>query len=102
MRKSSLFLLYILVNVLILIIMFVHASSQEKKAVPFLERKKDLVKKLELTDLCLFTEASYTRHLSQADLHTPFQDCPLSLEHFPSGSVLLPPPTIRRMNGKLD
>jgi hypothetical protein len=50
-----------------------------------------LVRQLQLTDLCLFTEARYTRHPSQADLHSPFQDHPLALEHFPSGSLLLPP-----------
>ncbi len=68
----------------------------------FCEEKRELVKRLELTDLCLMTEASYTRHLSQADLHTPFQDSPLSLEHFPSGSILKPPEAIKRLNGKLD
>jgi hypothetical protein len=26
-----------------------------------------------------------------ADLHAPFQDSPLSLEHFPSGSLVTPP-----------
>jgi hypothetical protein len=50
-----------------------------------------LRKILKLTDLCLFTEARYTRHLSQADLNTAFQDHPLSLEHFPSGSFTQPP-----------
>ncbi|MCX8087348.1 MAG: hypothetical protein N3C63_10690 [Rhodocyclaceae bacterium] len=51
-----------------------------------------LVEKLRLTDLALFTEARYTRHPSQADLHSAFQDHPLAFEHFPSGS-LVPPPT---------
>ncbi|WP_411293302.1 hypothetical protein [Thiohalomonas denitrificans] len=51
----------------------------------------ELVRELRLTDLCLFTEARYTRHPSQADLHTPFQDHPLALEHFPSGSLVGPP-----------
>ncbi len=50
-----------------------------------------LVAELGLTDPALFTEARYTRHLSQADLHSAFQDHPLALEHFPSGSILLPP-----------
>jgi hypothetical protein len=50
-----------------------------------------LVAGLGLTDLALFTEARYTRHLSQADLHSPFQDHPLGLEHFPSGSLVGPP-----------
>jgi hypothetical protein len=50
-----------------------------------------MVRELGLTDLCLFTEASYTRHITQTDLRTPFQEFPLSLEHFPSGSLMLPP-----------
>lgn len=53
--------------------------------------KRKLVERLQLTDLCLFTEARYTRHLSQADLYAPFQDHPMSFEHFPSGSHTLPP-----------
>jgi len=46
---------------------------------------------LGVTDLCLFTDARYTRHPSLADRHSPFQDYPLALEHFPSGSLVLPP-----------
>ncbi len=49
------------------------------------------MRKLGITDLCLFTEARYTRHLSQVDWHSAFQDHPMSLEHFPSGSLVLPP-----------
>jgi hypothetical protein len=30
-----------------------------------------------------------------ADRHAPFQDHPLSLEHFPSGSLIAPPPHVR-------
>lgn len=51
-----------------------------------------LVQQLGLSDLALFAEARYTRHLSLADLHSPFQDHPLALDHFPSGSVVPPPP----------
>ena len=50
-----------------------------------------LVRELGLSDLSLFTEARYTRHPSQADRHAPFQDHPAALEHFPTGSLLLPP-----------
>lgn len=53
----------------------------------------EMVDDLELTDLSLFTEARYTRHLSQADQHSAFQDHPLSFEHFPSGSLVMPPLT---------
>lgn len=49
-----------------------------------------LAAKLGLTDLALFTEARYTRHPTQADLHSAFQDHPLALEHFPTGSLVAP------------
>ncbi len=43
-----------------------------------------------LTDLALFTEARYARHPAMADLHSAFQDGPLSFEHFPSGALVAP------------
>ena len=49
-----------------------------------------LVAELRLTDLALFTEARYTHHPSQADLHSPFQHHPLASEPFPSGSLIGP------------
>jgi len=49
------------------------------------------VSELGLTDLAWFTEARYTRHWSLADRHSAFQDHPFALEHFPAGSLLLPP-----------
>lgn len=61
-----------------------------------------LVAQLGLTDLCLFTEARYTRHPSQADLHSAFQDHPIGLEHFPSGSLLPPPRNLTAAYENLD
>jgi len=61
-----------------------------------------LVQRLGLTDLCLFTEASYTRHLSLADFHTAFQDSPMALEHFPSGSLVTHPPAAKKMYENVD
>jgi hypothetical protein len=52
--------------------------------------------RLGLTDLCLFPEARYTRHPSQADLHSPFQDHPAARDHFPAAAFLPPPPHLRR------
>ena len=72
-------------------LLLVHASFRANAQHANLEEKAMLVKVWKLTDLCLFTEARYTRHLSQADLNTAFQDHPLSLEHFPSGSFTQPP-----------
>jgi len=70
----------------------VHGRREVRQAKPLLARTGALVRDLRLTDLCLFTEASYTRHPGMADLQTPFQDSPLSMEHFPSGSLTGPPP----------
>jgi len=49
-----------------------------------------MVSTLGLTDITLFTEARYTRHPSQADRHSAFQDHPGSMEHFPTGSFVAP------------
>ncbi len=56
----------------------------------------DLVKELGLTDLALFTEASYTRHLSQADRHTAFGSHPGSFDHFPTGALVPLPGHLRQ------
>ncbi|MFN4341604.1 MAG: hypothetical protein ACK4FE_06165 [Azonexus sp.] len=67
--------------------------SQDSAAKQKLADKRALVEKYGLTDLALFTEARYTRHPSQADLHSAFQDHPAALEHFPTGSLLAPRPS---------
>lgn len=56
-------------------------------------RTAELVEALALSDLALFTEARYTRNPSLADLHSPFQDGPASLEHFPTASLTVAPRT---------
>ncbi|MDP2223856.1 hypothetical protein [Nitrosomonas sp.] len=93
MRNSSVFFFGLVIEISLLGLLLIHASVSETAQQPILEQKAELVRTLQLTDLCLFTEARYTRHLSQADLNTAFQDHPLSLEHFPSGSFTQP--TIR-------
>ena len=101
-RKADLFLAYVAILGLFLLAALAHSSYEKKMAEPRLEEKKELVRRLELTDLCLFTEANYTRHLSQADFHVPFQDHPASFDHFPSGSILPPPATVKRTHDQLD
>jgi len=91
-RKSTAFLVLLLVGGLVMSgLLFIHPRLQRDNYERGLAKRKHLVRELQLTDLCLFTEARYTRHLSQADLHSPFQDYPMALEHFPSGSLVLPP-----------
>ena len=102
MRRSSLFFLYTLSLLLLLSLVFFRSSFDADKESEALRSGKDLVRQLGLTDLCLFTEARYTRHPSQADFHSPFQDSPLALEHFPSGSLLPPPPYFKKRHAPLD
>lgn len=102
MRPSSLCLTLFGVCMVLMGLMFIHAYGQYRADGLYINQMSDVVKNLELTDLCLFTEARYTRHLSQADLHSAFQDHPLSLEHFPAGSIAGPPPGLRRLHGQLD
>ena len=70
---------------------FLHASLALREGADEVHQRRELVGQLDLTDLALFTEARYTRHPSQADLHSPFQDHPLALEHFPTGSLVPAP-----------
>jgi hypothetical protein len=90
-RKSTAFLAVTSVNIVLFALLMVHAWRRQGDAEKMLLPCREIAKELQLTDLCLFTEARYTRHPSMADLHAPFQDHPLALEHFPSGSLVTPP-----------
>lgn len=50
---------------------------------------------LGLTDLCLSTEARYTRHPAVSDPVVPFMDHPGAIEHFPTGSFWTPPYSLK-------
>jgi hypothetical protein len=91
LRKSTLFLMLIALNLLLCGLLLVHAQVRGARAKALSQSCRQLVKELRLSDLCLFTEARYTRHLAMADRHAPFQDHPMALEHFPSGSLVSPP-----------
>ena len=94
-RKSDLFFIFLALGAAALGLMAAHAHHCIESAAFSLQERAMLVDRLDLTDLCLFTDARYARHPSMADLHTPFQDSPMSVEHFPSGTLILPPPHLR-------
>jgi hypothetical protein len=77
--------------ILAFVAVFVDAARLGETRAPLVTEAQAETARLGLTDLALFTEARYTRHPSQADLHSAFQDHPLALEHFPSGSLIVPP-----------
>ena len=92
MRKTNIMLTLFGLLALLFVLTFVDAKRGFKAASSALENKRLIVSELGLSDLALFTEARYTRHLSQTDLHSAFQDHPMAMEHFPSGSLVTPPP----------
>jgi len=67
------------------------AARRQSSAAARFAANRALARWVVFTDLCFFTDARYTRHPSLADRHSPFQDSPLALEHFPSGSLAPPP-----------
>jgi hypothetical protein len=87
--RGDLSLIALLVLILGFLGTFVHSSLAARSGSG---AGRDLVLRLGLTDLAVFTEARYTRHPTQADRHAAFQDHPSALEHFPSGSLIPPPP----------
>jgi len=91
-RRSNIFFIFLFGSTLLFCLMFIHARTRQESDRPLLHERGEIVRVLGLTDLCLFTEARYTRHPTLADLNTPFQDYPMSFEHFPSGSIVAAPP----------
>lgn len=90
-RKADLYLRGLAIGLALLALTFLDSAWRSRTAGPALAARAQLVAALALTDLALFTEARYTRHPSQADRHSPFQDHPMALDHFPSGSLVPPP-----------
>jgi hypothetical protein len=90
-RKSTPFLAAVGALLLVCAIAVAHAAMGAREGEGRLRETAALAARLQLTDLCLFPEANYTRNLSLADFHAPFQDAPMAFEHFPSGSLTLPP-----------
>ena len=93
LRRSTRFLLFIAASLLLFFLLPLHARHAGLQAQTELKSRMFLLQRLQLTDLSLSTEARYTRHPAMADRHAPFQDHPLGLEHFPSGSLILPRPS---------
>ncbi len=86
MRRSVQFLLFICTSMALFLALPLHAQYEQRHA----QKEPEVLRNLQVTDLCLVTEARYTRHPALADRHAPFQEHPLALEHFPSGSLIMP------------
>ncbi len=98
-RKSTVFLSYLAATTGVFIFVFVYAALERREDSSFIRERITMAQRYGLTDLCIFTDARYARNPALADLSTPFQDHPGSLEHFPSGSTIAPPAVIRHDSG---
>lgn len=86
MRPSHILLVFLLVLLLLDTSLFVHSQRLAKELRADRELQKIAVAGLGLTDLCVATEARYTRHPALSDPMAPFMDHPGAIEHFPTGS----------------
>ena len=100
-RCSTRAVAFLAAIVSLFLLTFADAAWLRNRRAPGARSQAELAKRLGLTDLCLFTEARYTRHLSQADRHSAFQEYPGAFEHFPSGS-LVPRPEPAKRHANLD
>jgi len=94
-RKSLYFFSLSALFCFIFLLTLIDSTIKVKQAHQTRQVSIRLVKDLGLTDLSLFTEASYIRHLSLSDRHTAFKNHPAALEHFPTGSFAGPPEHLR-------
>ena len=86
MRPSRLFLLIILLVLMIDGAIIQHINARKELYLENGHITNTVTAGLGLTDLCLSTEARYTRHPAVSDPIVPFMDHPGAIEHFPSGS----------------
>ena len=94
-RNADLFAGFLALGVLLIGLMLADAALSRRLDEGVVRQRRAIVGTLTLTDLCLSTETRSTRHPSLADLHTPFQEHPLALDRFPSGSLMVLPPHLR-------
>jgi len=95
--RYRLFLLFIFLESLLILFLSAYSHISIDRRAGEVVDMREIVRKLMLTDMAVWTAARYTRHPSQADLFTPFQDFPGSIEHFPAGSIIAPPARLKRI-----
>lgn len=94
-RAGNTALVLLLLGLLALGGSLLHGFVDQANSQPRSEPGRLLVQELRLTGLALFTEARYTRHPELADRHAAFQNHPMALEHFPSGTLVPLPGHLR-------
>ncbi len=91
MRPSTLYAILMLTLAIVAGAVTVHGRQRALLEMDSSAVRDSLTRALGLTDLCLATEARYTRHPALTDDLAPFMDYPAALEHFPTGLFWAPP-----------
>ncbi|MEO5357194.1 MAG: hypothetical protein H7844_07845 [Nitrospirae bacterium YQR-1] len=99
MVKTKVFMFIVFFETLLLLAFSVFSVYSLTHLQGRLDAKRELVRQLTLTDVAIWTEARYTRHPSQSDFFSAFQDFPSSIDHFPAGSIV-PPGMFNERNQK--
>ncbi|MFZ5563019.1 MAG: hypothetical protein ACOZBW_03140 [Thermodesulfobacteriota bacterium] len=94
--KYKVFAGLLLFQILLLALLAGHGLLARGRMRPTLAANRELARILQLTDLAIWTEARYTRHPSQTDFFSAFQDFPACMEHFPAGAVVSPPAFLKQ------
>ena len=77
--KYRIFVGFIFSGVFVLSFLYMHSLRELERREEQMTAMRTLVRGLQLTDLAIWTEARYTRHPSQSDLFSPFQDFPVEM-----------------------
>lgn len=91
MYRSS-FIFFVLVLTLLTTAFFCYLDARSR--IKNMQDNKIIINRVEkyyLTDLVIFSDASYMRHLTQSDFFVPFQDNPISFDIYPTASLVKPP-----------
>jgi hypothetical protein len=91
MRPSHFLILTLLLLALLDTVLYVDLTQLRGKQAAAMDLLATTTAGLGLSDLCVATEARYTRHPAASDPVVPFMDHPGGLEHFPTGSFWAPP-----------
>ncbi len=92
MRPAHIFVLIIFFLIGLDTLLYFHVRGQRAGDLRSVVPLNNIVTAgLGLTDLCLATEARYTRNPAVSDPIAPFMDYPGAIEHFPTGSFWAPP-----------
>lgn len=98
-RPASILLIFLLILGTVNLALFISSYQRRNKQKEITHLYDIAAAGIGLTDLCISTEARYTRHPAVSDPVVPFMDYPGAIEHFPTGSFWAPPENLFKLDG---